>query len=96
MEKFNEMFAQMQDNPEQKAFVEAVIESINNDSDEPKLFFLEGPCGTGKTFVYKALTHLFKGLNKIVKNMASTGKNFIILSKAIRQRSKILLTLLSL
>ena len=78
LEKFNEMFAQMQDNPEQKAFVEAIIEAINNESDEPKLFFLDGPGGTGKTFLYKALTHLFKSLNKTVKNMASTVKIFKI------------------
>lgn len=71
------MFAKMQDNPEQKAFVEAVIDAMNSDSDDPKIFFLEGPGGTGKTFVYKALTHLFKAHNKIVKNMASTGNFFV-------------------
>ena len=32
----------MENNPEQKAFVEAIIEAINSDSDEPKMFFLEG------------------------------------------------------
>ena len=67
------MYFKMRDNPEQKAFVDAVMEALQDDSPEPKCFYLVGPGGTGKTFVYKALTHLFKSQGKTVKNCASTG-----------------------
>lgn len=72
-EKFQEMYSKMADNPEQKAVVDAVIEALNNGTVESKCFYLDGPGGTGKTFVYKTLTHLFKSLKKSVKNCASTG-----------------------
>jgi Rad3-related DNA helicase len=65
------MYQQM--NPEQKRFVDAVNSRLEADDGEHSCFFLEGPGGTGKTFVYKALTHLFKSHNMKIKNCASTG-----------------------
>jgi hypothetical protein len=39
----------------------------------PKLYFLNGPAGTGKTFVYKTLCYSLRGQGKIVLCVASSG-----------------------
>ncbi|XP_054274451.1 uncharacterized protein LOC128994153 [Macrosteles quadrilineatus] len=67
-------------NNEQKDFVDAVMEAIEDPmSCIPKCFFLDGPGGTGKTYVYNTLYHLILGKNLNVKCMAYTGIASILL-----------------
>lgn len=58
-------------NDRQKQAFDAIIHSI--DSADPKLFFLHGPAGTGKTFVYNTLCQYLRGQGKIVLCVASSG-----------------------
>ena len=41
--------------------------------DNPQLFFLDGPGGTGKTFVYQTLCHALRAQHLIVLCVASSG-----------------------
>ena len=38
-----------------------------------KLYFIDGPGGTGKTFVYNTLAAMIRGQNKVVKSVATSG-----------------------
>ena len=42
-------------------------------SNSGKTFFLNGPGGTGKTFVYRALCHTLRSMGRIVLCVASSG-----------------------
>ena len=42
-------------NAEQHAAYDAIINAIENNT--PKLFFLNGPAGTGKTFLYNTICY---------------------------------------
>ncbi|KAF8113552.1 hypothetical protein N665_0048s0013 [Sinapis alba] len=64
-------------NEEQKIVYEAVIDSI--DSMKGKLFFLNGPGGTGKTYVYKTIISRLILQGKIVLPVASSGIAAILL-----------------
>jgi hypothetical protein len=58
-------------NERQCAAFDIIIHSIQN--NDPKLFFLNGPAGTGKTFLYNTITHYLRGQGKIVLCVASSG-----------------------
>ena len=58
-------------NAEQKSAFEAVKVSVRN--QQGKLFFLNGPAGTGKTFVYKVLCSYLRADGIIVLCVASSG-----------------------
>jgi hypothetical protein len=58
-------------NEEQRSAYDAVLASVH--SDNRKLFFLQGPAGTGKTFTYKALCYALRAQSKIVLCVASSG-----------------------
>ncbi|KAF8113262.1 hypothetical protein N665_0053s0013 [Sinapis alba] len=64
-------------NEEQKKVYEAVIDSI--DCMKGKLFFLNGPGGTGKTYVYKTIISRLRSQGKIVLPVASSGIAAILL-----------------
>jgi ATP-dependent DNA helicase PIF1 len=49
------------------------------DSGAGGLFFLNGPGGTGTTFVYQAISHAIRGQGKIVLCVASSGIASILL-----------------
>ncbi|GBN68024.1 hypothetical protein AVEN_217850-1 [Araneus ventricosus] len=52
----------MQLNSEQRNVVEILLSAVyNNAADTPKCYFLDGPAGTGKTFVYSTLLHTIRG-----------------------------------
>ncbi|GBM42796.1 hypothetical protein AVEN_265603-1, partial [Araneus ventricosus] len=52
----------MQLNSEQRNVVEILLSAVyNNAADTPKCYFLDGPAGTGKTFVYSTLIHTIRG-----------------------------------
>ncbi|GBN53070.1 hypothetical protein AVEN_191478-1 [Araneus ventricosus] len=46
----------------------------------PKCFFLDGPAGTGKTFVYSTLLHAVRGKGDQAIAVASTGIAATLLS----------------
>ena len=63
------MVAQL--NPEQRASYDTVLSAVLTGSGET--FFLSGPGGTGKTFVYRTLCHALRGTGWIVICVASSG-----------------------
>ena len=50
-------------------------------NDKNKIYFIDGPGGSGKTFIYKTLIHYFLSLNKKILSMAWTGIASILLPK---------------
>lgn len=58
-------------NPKQAAAYEAIIASALG--QDKHLFFLHGPAGTGKTFVYNTICARLRGEGKIVLCVASSG-----------------------
>ncbi|GBN74273.1 hypothetical protein AVEN_133494-1 [Araneus ventricosus] len=64
----------MQLNSEQRNVVEILSSAVyNNAADTPKSYFLDGPAGIGKTFVYSTLLHTIRGRGDDVIPVASTG-----------------------
>ncbi|GBM42449.1 hypothetical protein AVEN_116213-1, partial [Araneus ventricosus] len=64
----------MQLNSEQRNVVELLLSAVyNNAADTPKCYFLDGPAGTGKTFVHSTLLHTIRGRDDDVIPVASTG-----------------------
>ncbi|XP_062217825.1 uncharacterized protein LOC133918083 [Phragmites australis] len=58
-------------NAEQRAAYDEILSAI--DSDEGSVFFVDGPGGTGKTFLYKALLATIRGQEKIAVATATSG-----------------------
>jgi hypothetical protein len=50
-----------------------VNKAINDSSCEQKCFFLDGPGGAGKTYLYETIIAILRGEGKIVLPVASTG-----------------------
>ncbi|GBN11578.1 hypothetical protein AVEN_246270-1 [Araneus ventricosus] len=61
-------------NSEQRYAVYKALHAIYEyQTDIPKCFFLDGPAGTGKTFVYSTLLHAVRGKGDQAIAVASTG-----------------------
>lgn len=58
-------------NPEQRDSYDRVLSTVLSGSGDS--FFLNGPGGTGKTFVYRTLCHTLRGMGSIVICVASSG-----------------------
>ncbi|XP_062219102.1 uncharacterized protein LOC133918956 [Phragmites australis] len=58
-------------NAEQRAAYDEILSAV--ESDEGGVFFVDGPGGTGKTFLYKALLATIRGQGKIVVAIATSG-----------------------
>ena len=58
-------------NLEQRDAYEEIMATI--DSDKGGLFFVDGPGGTGKTFLYKSLLAILRSQNKLVVPTATSG-----------------------
>jgi len=58
-------------NPGQHSAFDAICNAVTTQSG--KTFFLHGPGGTGKTYVYNTLCHSLRGQGKIVLCVASSG-----------------------
>ncbi|GBN96392.1 hypothetical protein AVEN_7481-1 [Araneus ventricosus] len=68
-------------NSEQRYAVYKVLHAIYEyQTDMPKCFFLDGPAGTGKTFVYSTLLHAVRGKGDQAIAVASTGIAATLLS----------------
>ena len=52
-------------------------------NDKNKIYFIDGPGGSGKTFIYKTLIHYFLSLNKKILSIAWTGIASILLPKGM-------------
>jgi hypothetical protein len=68
-----ELAAHNQDsfNPDQRAVFDEIMHAVNNKTGQT--FFLHGPGGTGKTYVYTTLCHQLRSQGKIVLCIASSG-----------------------
>ena len=63
-------------NSEQKAAADAVIEAIEQTDGtrpHPRLFFIDGPAGSGKTYLYRTICAYLQHANKPYLTVASTG-----------------------
>lgn len=60
-------------NSNQSAAFDSVYEAIVEPNQQSKCFYVDGPGGSGKTFLYKTLISTLRGENKIVLAAASTG-----------------------
>ncbi|XP_024009308.1 uncharacterized protein LOC112084412 [Eutrema salsugineum] len=65
-------------NPEQRTIYDAVMDSIEN--HRGKLFFVYGPGGTGKTFLYRTIISKIRSTKGIVLPVASSGIAALLLS----------------
>ncbi|GBN28218.1 hypothetical protein AVEN_191803-1 [Araneus ventricosus] len=61
-------------NEEQKLVFDIILKAIyDNKEDTSRLFFLDGPAGTGKTFLYNTLLPTIRGKRHDITPVASTG-----------------------
>jgi hypothetical protein len=60
-------------NDEQKAAFESIMNAVNDDTLPHRCFFLDGPGGSGKTYLYKTLLKHVRGEGNVVLPVASTG-----------------------
>ena len=58
-------------NPAQRSSFDAIVNAVETQSGQT--FFLHGPGGTGKTYVYNTLCYFLRGQGKIVLCVASSG-----------------------
>jgi hypothetical protein len=63
---------QAQLNPDQQSCFTEIVTAIETDPQTAH-FYLQGPGGTGKTFLYKTLCYYFRGQGRAVLCVASTG-----------------------
>ena len=59
-------------NTDQAACFNAIVTAISTDPQNAH-FFLQGPAGTGKTFLYRCLCHYYRAQGKVVLCVASSG-----------------------
>ena len=68
-------------NTDQQSVFNSLRSAIDTgDSASHKLFFLDAPGGTGKTFVFNSILAYARSLNKISLALASSGISAILLS----------------
>ena len=62
-------------NSQQKGIVDYILNLLKNDNqtEQQKCVYTDGPDGTGKTFVYSTIYYLLTGQDKIVNTMSYTG-----------------------
>ncbi|KIJ19274.1 hypothetical protein PAXINDRAFT_28683, partial [Paxillus involutus ATCC 200175] len=64
-------------NDEQCDAFHCVTDSVSHDSE--KVFFVNGPGGTGKTFLYNTICHAMRGEGWIILCVASSGITALLL-----------------
>ena len=60
-------------NTDQKEAFDTITGALDAEGATNTHFFLQGPAGTGKTFLYNTLCHFIRGQGKIVLCVASSG-----------------------
>ncbi|KAF8099156.1 hypothetical protein N665_0250s0018 [Sinapis alba] len=78
-------------NSEQKTIYDAVLESVDNKTR--KLFFVYGPGGTGKTYLYRTLISKIQSEKNIVIPVASSGIAALLLPRGRTAHSRFKLPL---
>ncbi|XP_010431521.1 PREDICTED: uncharacterized protein LOC104715846 [Camelina sativa] len=80
-------------NDKQRLVFDGVMDSVEN--GEGRFFFLNGPGGTGKTYVYRTLITKLRAMKKIVLPVASSGIAALLLQggRTAHSRFKIPITL---
>ncbi|XP_065323624.1 uncharacterized protein LOC135930767, partial [Gordionus sp. m RMFG-2023] len=63
----------------QRNAFDKVIQAIADPSFTPKYFYIDGPGGSGKTYLYNTLMHYLRGQHKTVIPFATTGISSILL-----------------
>ncbi|XP_065315371.1 uncharacterized protein LOC135924247 [Gordionus sp. m RMFG-2023] len=64
----------------QKYTFDLIIHAIEDISCTTRYFYLDGPGGSGKTYLYNTLIYYLRGQNKIVLPFATTGISSILLN----------------
>ncbi|XP_044019605.1 ATP-dependent DNA helicase pif1-like [Aphidius gifuensis] len=85
-------------NDEQKAVVDTILKrAVDVNSTASKCFFINGPGGSGKTYIHTTLYHLLRSLSKNVSTMAYTGIAATLLpgGKTVHETFKIPIALYS-
>lgn len=67
-------------NEDQRTAFDRIVEQIESGNSINRCFFLHGPAGTGKTFVYNTIANYFRGSNQIVLCVASSGIAALLLT----------------
>ncbi|XP_053101885.1 uncharacterized protein LOC128323190 [Hemicordylus capensis] len=60
-------------NDEQRTAMEEIITASQNDELQHRCFFLDGPGGSGKTYLYRTILSTIRGQNELALPVASTG-----------------------
>ncbi|XP_053164950.1 uncharacterized protein LOC128350575 [Hemicordylus capensis] len=60
-------------NDDQKAAIEQILAASQNDELDHRCFFLDGPGGSGKTYLYKTILSTVRGQGEVALPVASTG-----------------------
>ncbi|XP_036143658.1 ATP-dependent DNA helicase pif1-like isoform X2 [Monomorium pharaonis] len=71
MEIGNTQYNQL--NEQQKEIVDLILNRLDNNNHNNNYFYIDGPGGSGKTFIYTTIYHLARIRNKHVYTMAFTG-----------------------
>ena len=78
-------------NADQLIVFNTVMKAIDDFAVYPKVFFVDGPGGTGKTFVYNTLLAKVRSRREIALAMASSGIAALLLNggRTVHSRMKV-------
>lgn len=60
-------------NPNQRQAFNKIIHAVDHEDDTERIFYLDGPGGSGKTFLYNSLMAYIRGRSQVVLPFATTG-----------------------
>ncbi|UYV82495.1 hypothetical protein LAZ67_21002530 [Cordylochernes scorpioides] len=60
-------------NAEQTAAYDQIMAAVKDVTMRPKYFFIDGPRGSGKTYLYTTLMHSVRGMKQVILPAATTG-----------------------
>ena len=67
-------------NSDQLSAFTSIMTAVNDSEQYPKIFFVDGPGGTGKTFLYNTLLAQVRSQSQIALGLASSGIAALLLS----------------